>query len=81
MRINLPLEVIEMKFLAYFDEVVAFQNHLMRVQKFISTSRKGLLVEDIKHGGRDPAGVDGGQQIRLGDDVGASNVDQSGTLD
>ena len=48
--------------------------------KLISTSRKWLLVEDIKHGAGDPARVDGGQQIRLGDDVGAADVDQSGLL-
>ena len=44
----------------------------------MSTSRKRLFVEHVEHGAGDPARVDGGQQLRLGDDVGAADVDQSG---
>ena len=61
--------------------------HLMRVRAAPAHDghwgvelSQGLLVEDVEHGPGDPARIDGGQQIRLGDDVGAADVDQSGLL-
>ena len=44
----------------------------------MSTSRKRLFVEYVEHGAGDPTRVNGGQQLRLGDDVGAADVYEGG---
>ena len=69
--------IVSTEFLVYCRVILCLRCILCEL-KLMSTSRERLFVEHVEHSAGDPTRVDGGQQLRLGDDVGAADVYEGG---